>query len=183
MQISRTNLAQLIAANFSSADIAAKLGLEETAVNQAIAADEFLAQEVARIRNHRQIDDNLDRIEARATNRLLNAVEFETDALKLTKIVSSINGARRRSQGETGGLVDQGTSRGTVELNLPKRVAVTHKTNNQGEVIEVNGQPLVSKTSADLLKEVKYHEQNNETSNGGLPKVATIDGKDPVDLL
>ena len=102
--------------------------------------------------------------------------------MKLTKIVGTINGARRRSQGETGGLLDSGASKGVVELQLPKRVAVTHKTNDQGEVIEVNGRPLLSKTSAELLKEVKFHEQQADSENGGLPKEATI-VEDPLSLL
>lgn len=182
MQISRTNLAQLIAANFTEEDIAAKLGIEVSAVSEAIARDDYLAQEVARIRAHRHIDNNLDLIEKRATDRLVKAIDFESDPMKLTKIVGTINNARRRSQGELGGLVDSEASRGVVELQLPQRVAVTHKTNAQGEVIEVNGRPLLSKTSAELLQEVKYHEQQSEVTNGGLPKEATV-VEDPIGLL
>lgn len=185
MQISRTNLAQLLAANFTEADIAAKLGLEVAVVTQAIAADEYLLEEVTRIRRHRAIDDNLDAIEQKATNRLLRAIDFETDALKLSRIATSINAARRRSQGETNGLIDKESSKGVVELQLPARMKVSHKTNSNGEVIEVSGRALVSKTSAELLKEVRHHEQKLEAEHGGLPKEASLgdETENPLDLL
>jgi hypothetical protein len=177
--IHRDNLVHLLASNFTEQDIAGKLGCTPEAVREAIAADADLALDVARARQYRRFDANLDRIQNTAAERLANAVAQEVDSMKLLKIVTGISSLSRRSQGEVAAKANLSQDRagGVVELALPQRMQLSHVKNTNGEVVEVNGRPLVSKSSDELLKEVKAYEeqqqQENDEAPSRLPRKAT----------
>lgn len=170
--VHREHLIHMLAANFTAEDIAAKLGVDAALVIDAIDADENIAFDVARVKHYRQIDNNLDKIESTAASRLLQAVAMETDSMKLLKITTGINQARRRSQGETADFTRAGASQGkpSVRLRLPKRVEVTHERNLNNEVVSVNDRALVTMPASELLKKVKSDDTAKIEQQGRLPK-------------
>lgn len=150
-KIHREHLLQLLASDMSLSDVAERLNVKADALVAAIEEDERIITDVARMKAHREIDTLLDKTEHIAVKRLVLAAAQETDPMKLLKIVTGINGARRRSQGETFDMTNVKAA-AIVSLQLPERVPVKAQKSSDSQIVGINGRNLETLPSNKLME-------------------------------
>ena len=171
--IHRQTLVQLVAANYTVQQIADSLNVTSEAVVAAIESDTTIASDAAQIKQYTKIDNNYDKIEERASTRLAAMTATVTDPMQLLKIVSGVNGLRRRSQFENASLQDPEARKSVVQLNLPKRVPVKFEVSDKREVISVDGRSLVSMPAQQLLRQEQPKLEERKREKPYLPKELT----------
>lgn len=138
-------------------DIALSIGVDVSYV-LALSNDPTFRQTLSNQRADKVVevydkDDAYDTLETLAMAQLGDALADERDTGKLLKAVSVLNGAKRRSKGE-GGIAPQGV---VVELHLPAFVqkynSVTSEKDIQGQVVSVDGRPLLTKDTKSILED------------------------------
>lgn len=123
--------------------IAAHLGVTQSAVSQYIDAHNL--REIASTNSRfAQIDRKLDNVEEKVLNNLDKVVGTIYDPMKLTKILSVVNGAKRRSLAEGQQIVNNTTNVRLVNLTLPERALLRITKNAQNEVIAVGERNLTT---------------------------------------
>lgn len=146
----------LLGKGIDEADCAHILGANVADI-QAIALqykDKIAEMLVVKEEVHATLDAKMDAIENTLVDKIKNAIQFESDPMKLVKTFQIMNGAKRRSQGEgQPGTNISITDNRVVALNLPNStVNPQFKTNANNEVVEVDGKHLVSATSKQVLE-------------------------------
>lgn len=105
----------------------------------------------------------LDRIEELCSNKLESLLVMETDIMKVTKVLQTVNASVRRDQGEVGGSA-QHTNQTLVQLNVPSHLArkVEVITNTNNDVVAVDGRDLTPATIKDVnnLAGIDYGKQS-----------------------
>lgn len=137
----------MLSKNISQVEVARIVGCTASAVSQV--ATKYASQ----IQNSCALatasgdvmEDAMDRIESQLLEKIERTLPLETDLMKITRMFQVVNGAKRRSKGEglNGGnfTID---NRKVVQLNLPAHMMkqVQYTTNEQNQVVEINGRNL-----------------------------------------
>lgn len=164
--LTRDQLVKAVAAGFSDSEIAEHLGVTPSAISQAIT--KYEVREAAAILNKgsrfESIDDSLNDIEEIVTKKLRESVLMMADPMKMLQVLRVVNGAKRRSLAE-GQQPNQVNN--IAILNLPERATVQYTKNEQNEVIEIDGRPMITMQAGRLLQHVK--ESQKTTKSLGLP--------------
>lgn len=93
-------------------------------------------------------DQTLENAEKRALEKLVLALEYETDTSTLTRSFAVLNTAKRKAQAR-----QEDTQAGmTVNIVLPKAAMLMIQANAQGNVVEVNGKSIAPLPSRELPK-------------------------------
>lgn len=136
-------------------DVASAIGVDVTYV-LALGNDPVFRQTLCNQRADKVVevydkDDAYDSLETLALAQLGDALAEERDTKTLLKAVSTLNSAKRRSKGE-GSVAPQGV---VVELHLPSFVqkynSVESEKDVQGQVVSVDGRPLLTKDTKSIL--------------------------------
>ena len=176
--LTREDLISAVAAGFTQTEIADSLGVTPSAVHQAIEKYQVMAAAAERKANSRAatIDDRLDKIEELATAKLELAVAHLSDPLKILRVLDVVNKAKRRSLGEhkTGDSVTN-----IAVLQLPQRMAIQVVQNQQNEVVEIDGRPLVTMQAAVLLQKIREKQATLPAPGGE----NGLDGKSISEML
>lgn len=151
MMIHREHLLQLLSSDYTIAQVAEKIGVETEELVLALQDDVDLVKDVARMKGHKVIDDLYDKIEELAAKRLAMAIAQENDPMKLLRVATGINAARRRSQGETFDTTSIKKA-SVVSLVLPSRVPIKRTENAQKEIVALGDKSLESLSSAKLME-------------------------------
>lgn len=150
--VSREYIISALRSGFSDSQIADALGVTQSAVSQLI--DSHGLRETASANSRfATIDEKLNSIEEKALDGLDKQVRFVHDPMKLLKIVTGINNAKRRSLAE-GKSVIQNNNVQLVQISLPQHLREEVKLNAQNQVVAVGDRDLVTIQSGKLLKEV-----------------------------
>lgn len=154
--------------NFAPSAIARGLGITESAVSQLISTYGITAGAVSK--KVLDLDDKFDDLEVLAADKLKRALMVcDLDPVRLSMVLSKVNGLRRRSQGEGMGAAAAGNAQ-LVHLSLPANlnasVNVTLSANNQ--VIEIEGRTVatVDRSKLNSLKQVDVDNLFTAADNG-----------------
>lgn len=140
---------ELLGKGIEQAKVARILSLHPSTVSEVATRyaqeieESIICADLARIEN----DEIMDRIESKALAQLERCLPLETDPLKLTRIVTSLNQMSRRSRGERPLLPAGGTVNNinVVQLNVATALQSRHAMssavtlNNKNEVVAIGG--------------------------------------------
>lgn len=140
----------LLAQGISTSQVAAAVGVDDSYISQ-LRADPEVQQSIAVARSEHaiadtQFDSTLERAESLALEKIEKNLPFANmgQALAAFRI---LNGARRRK--DQFAQPEQHVSV-TVSLTLPQATIPRYVTNSQNEIIEVEGQTMISATPKTL---------------------------------
>lgn len=187
--VSRDYIVSALKSGFDDSQIAAALGVTQSAVAQLIDAHN-LRDLAARNSRFTSIDEKLNNIEESALTGLEKQVKYMTDPMKLLKVVTGINSAKRRSLAE-GGTITNNNNVQLVQVQLPAHLKVDIKLNAQNQVVAVDDRELTTMQSGKLLKTMEHRGQAQLTDgHNSQPKTAaeisretTKEGKCVADYL
>lgn len=153
---------ELLGAGASQVQVAMAVGVEESYVSQLMADEGFRAAVQERRADvalkHAETDAKIDSIEEKAWRRLDQLVELETNTMKLLKIATAANAAKRRTDGSQQAA---STSAPVVNITLPQSAVVEFKMTTDKQVVEIGGRSMNTMSSAHVhaaLREKKAKE-------------------------
>jgi hypothetical protein len=157
MAVNKEKIKQLLGTGLSNEIVASAVGCDQSYISQLLADEQFAAEvtalRVVALTANSERDKNIDSIEDRLIGKLSEAVDMGLiykpgDVLRSFAVV---NAAKRRGVAAHEGAK---VREAVVTLTIPTVVINQFVTNTLGEVIEVDGQTLVTKPSSELLKEL-----------------------------
>ena len=163
---------EMLGSGLSSETVASAIGVTPSYVSQLLANETFY-DEVVELRSKSQMahtirDVSIDSLEDKLIDTLHTMVDDGRfikpgEALMAFRV---INGAHRRGE-----KVRQSTpsSGQVVNLTIPVAVKTHISINSKGEVIEVNGQTLVTMPSQQLVKQIA--DRKGETDEGAFTQL------------
>lgn len=143
---------QALAKGFNAAQIANGLGITESAVSQLISTYDIKVG--ASSKKAAQLDDMYDDLEHKAAVALGKALAVcELDPVRLSVVLSRVNGLKRRSYGEGQG-VTGGAAGQLVQLQLPQHIRQTPavKLSSNNEIIEIEGRTIATIDRQNLTR-------------------------------
>jgi len=165
----KEKLIALLGSGISNAVAASAVGCSESYVSQLLAIPEISAR-VAQLRfdtlqANNLRDSKIDGIEDLLLAKLSASVNLIMRPMELVKASSMINAMKRRGSAAP----EQSTQlTQVINLTLPPKLTVAFQLNNQNEIIEVAGRPLVTMQTATLLVEAKQHALANKAAQSNL---------------
>lgn len=131
-------------------------GCDVSYISQLMADPEF-AEGVALARLEQEertlgMDNKADKLENLLLNKLEKAIPMMFKPSEILNAYKILNSANRRST--VGGLGGGSNGGAVVQINLPARAALRFKMDGAGEVIEVEGKPLVTMQSSVLMRKL-----------------------------
>lgn len=162
----------MLGAGLSAETVASAVGVDPSYISQLL-SDETFSNEVIELRSksliaHTARDLSLDSLEDKAITQLddmLQEGRFNKpgDMLNFLRVV---NGAKRRGNPVVHSVNPVNT---VINLTLPSVVKQRFIVSNKGEVLEVNGQTLVTMSSSQLVKQIS--DQRGEDNEGDFNKL------------
>jgi len=155
--ISKDKIRDLLGTGLNNEVVASAVGCAPAYISQ-LMADENFASEVVALRTNSltensERDSNINKIEDSLIIRLKDLLDTEqiykpNDVLRAFAVC---NAAKRRGVAASGNLPIQ---QKIVNLTIPVQVVTTFTTNTKGEVVDVEGQTLVTMPAHTLLKKL-----------------------------
>jgi hypothetical protein len=168
MAIDKDQVKQLLGAGLDSGVVASAVGCDPSYIIQLLGDDNF-RNEVAILRTknltaHNERDRKIDSLEDTLLDKLEEIVNYIHKPTDLLRAFTMINSAKRRGVQSTAGAVP---SQAVVKLTIPVVVMQKFVTNKQGEVIEIEGQTMVTMPSHQLLRNLAAQKggESNEYEN------------------
>src|SRR5699024_7599695 len=135
----------------TDAQIAKELNVSTSAVTQVI--DRYELREIAKEnQTFAQIDSLYNKVELDAIKQLSRTIGTMLDPMKLTRVIQTVNSARRRSMVDAEG--GQSNNVQLVQIDLPQHIEAKVVVHERNQVSEVDGRPLITMPSGKLLEEV-----------------------------
>lgn len=159
-----------LARNFQPEQIAMGLGITPSAVSQLIAT--YNIKVGGHSKKSADLDDAFDDLEALAAKKLKTALAVcELDPVKLSVVLSRVNGLKRRSQGEGQGIL-AGAQAALVQLQLPENLSksVNVVVSPRNEIVEIEGRTIATIDKQNLVKMSHARLDNLFTSKGAPPQ-------------
>lgn len=151
MNSTKEHIIALLSQGISAAQVAAAAGVSESYISQLRADPELSAlistQAVDKIEKNTAFDNTLERAELLALEKIEKNLPFANmgQAMAAFRI---LNSARKRTDA-FGAAQDQSTSI-TVNLTLPAAAAAKYVVNTSNEIVEVEGQTMITATAKSL---------------------------------
>lgn len=151
MNATKEQIISLLSQGISTSQVAAACGVSDSYVSQLKAAPELSAQiaasSTAAVIADQQFDTTLERAEFLALEKIEKNLPFANmgQAMAAFRV---LNGARRRADAFTA-VQDQSTTI-TVNLTLPASSAAKYVVNHSNEIVEVEGQTMITATAKSL---------------------------------
>lgn len=187
VKVDKHFLLQALQANHSVEDIANILNVTTEALNEVIQGYGLkkLAEKTNQIQS---IDAKYNNLEEKVLDKLeksLNNSFQPLTPLEYTRILQTLNGARRKTEIGRDNLLggnEIGGSQRLVQINLPKSMEVEIKINSLNQVSEVDGRVVETQASSDLVKllEEKENEKQRRLESEVEKPIAQ---QSPADLL
>lgn len=142
---------QMLAQGLQPSVVAGTIGVEESYVSQLMSDEDFAASvELMRVEQSQE-DIDYDKKLERTEEGYLDKIEHRLPVANLQQSLQAfkiLNGAKRRKdRSMTPGLVNHGT---IVNITLPQAISPKYLTNGNNEIVEVEGQTMISATPKAL---------------------------------
>lgn len=155
--VDKTQIVEFLSKGFSLTQVSQICGCSISWVSEVA---ETCAEEIAVTRalvtiQKQAIDNNYNLLEEAVLERLQTVLPFETNTGVLIKALQVLNGAKRRSEGETAG-TSQTTVINQAVLVMPERFvrqqdrAAEIVVNGNNEIVEIEGRPLLSASANSI---------------------------------
>lgn len=143
----------LLGQGFAPETVATAIGVSAARISQLLSQDEF-AQAVAELRykqlaSHTERDSKYDTLEDQILDRLKQSLSMVFDPMKLAKLLSVVNSAKRRGAAAPEHLTTQQT---VVQLNIPTQILQQFQVNLANQVVKAGQQDLITVQSANMSK-------------------------------
>lgn len=153
--------------------VANALGLSVSRISQLLSTEEFAAQ-VAALRftalsRHNERDASYDSLEDNLLERLRDCLPLMHRPMEILKAIAVINAAKRRGMSSPEQITPQQT---VINLNMPTTIIQKFTKNIQNQVVQVDGQTLLTIQSNTLLNQAKTRIASRvslEGNNDGAP--------------
>jgi transcriptional regulator with XRE-family HTH domain len=151
MNATKEQIISLLSQGISASQVAAAAGVSESYISQLRADPELAtlisAQSTAKLETDTVFDNTLERAELMALEKIEKNLPFANmgQAMAAFRI---LNGARKRSDAFAQ-QSDQSTNI-TVNLTLPAAAAARYVVNTSNEIVEVEGQTMITATAKSL---------------------------------
>ena len=160
MAINKDQIKELLGNGLTPAVVASAVGCEASYISQLLSEESF-ANEVAAKRTvalaaDSKRDATIDGIEDSLLSQLASVVSDGAffRPRDLLSAVAVVNKLQRRGKPINGSAVGSGVVNNIVNISLPTHVSKKFVTNRANEVIEVEGQTLVTMPAHQLLREL-----------------------------
>lgn len=160
MAVDKERIAELLARNVAPNLIAKTVGCSQSYINLCLHDEDFQTK-VARIRGtlpqdevSTSIDNLWDKLELATVRALTDVVAGSQDPVELLAVAKVANAAKRRgSQSTDVRLAGQPVNNTHITMiQLPDRLRANYTLNGNNEIAEVEGRPMVTMASNDVLK-------------------------------
>jgi hypothetical protein len=152
MNSTKEHIIALLSQGIPAAQVAAAAGVSESYISQLRSDPELAAlistQETAKLEKNTAFDNTLERAELMALEKIEKNLPFANmgQAMAAFKI---LNSARKRADAFGAAQTDQSTNI-TVNLTLPSAAAARYVVNSSNEIVEVEGQTMITATAKRL---------------------------------
>lgn len=152
--INHQYIVSALKAGFGTRQIAAGLGVTDSAVTQCI--DEHGLKDLASQNSKfAEIDKKYNSLELTALQKLEKSLQYAAlSPMQACNVIRTLNGAKRRSLAEGQNILNQNNVQ-LVQLNLPVRHKPKVTLSDRREIIEVNGRVLQTLPSGKLTEKTK----------------------------
>lgn len=155
--ISKDQIKDLLGIGLSNTEVALAVGCDPSYISQ-LMADETFAAAVAVMRSAKLTDNSvrdasIDKAEDKLLKKLHEILDYDMirRPMELIRSLQVVNQMKRRTAVATQNL---NINQQIVQLMLPKAVRNEYVINAQGEVIEADGQTLITMPTHSLLKQL-----------------------------
>lgn len=163
---------QLLGSGISNELVATTLGCDPSYISQLMSQDDF-REAVIKLRMQSltaatERDRKIDSIEDQLITQLEATVQYLVKPTEIARTFMMVNAAKRRGVPSHESTI---INNNIVNLQIPTVVLKQFQRNGLNEVVEVEGRPLITINSAELLRKVAQ-EQPNEGKRNELSKLA-----------
>lgn len=153
---SSTDRIKTLLGNGMSNDVVANaVGVSPSYISQLMSDEQFHRDVVdLRVKNHSQVterDRSWDGIEDSLLTKLTEIIPYMTRPNDILNALKTANAAKRRSVQSQEAMAQTAQ---VVTLNMPVKVIHNYVTNSRNEVVEVDGQTLVTMPAAVLMQKL-----------------------------
>lgn len=164
----------LLSQGLKQSVVASALGVEESYVSQLLTDEDFAAELAQKKKELSVADVAYDTKLDRATEDALDRIETKLPFANLQQTLQAfkvLDGAKRRKERGTPGAENAGV---TVNILLPTVIAPRYLQNQSGEIVEVEGQTMLSATPKNLEELVQKRKQLKLDSASSESRVAEV---------
>jgi len=170
--VTEDRAAALLGSGISPLVVANSLGISPSRISQLLSDENFSAR-VAELRyknlaKHNERDGVADGIEDAILEKLEESLPLVHRPMELVKMYQIVNAAKRRGTGTPEAMVEK---QSIIQLVVPIQILNKFQTNQQGQVVTVGSQDLLTIQSGALDNLVKSREK--EGIENGSPIVGT----------
>ena len=160
----RARALELLGNGVAPAQVAAALGITESAISQLVSDPEFSAQ-VAELRfqklsKYNERDDSYDSIEDSLIEKLRDLMPMMMRPMEVLKAIQVINAAKRRGASAPSDGIQHQT---IIQLNMPSAIIQKFSTTINNQVTNAGSQELLTIQSSHLLDKIRA---NSRKENG-----------------
>jgi NADPH:quinone reductase-like Zn-dependent oxidoreductase len=143
----------LLSTGISATQVAAAIGISDSAISQMVADPEFASQLVdakfINLSKHTERDTATDALESKLLNKLDKTVDMIINPMQILKAYQIVNAAKRRAQQSDSILQNQAP---TVSITVPVLIANQFTTDVNNQAISIGEHSLVTIQSGNVEK-------------------------------
>lgn len=155
MAVNKDQVKELLGSGLSNEIVASAVGCEPQYITQLMADENFAAEVIAlrtaSLQANSKRDRNIDRLEDKVIDKLEQAMDTMYKPQELLRTFQVLNAAKRRGVPAHESVT---VNQQIVNLNIPQQVIQNFVMNRHGEVIEAEGQTLVTMPAKQLLAQL-----------------------------
>lgn len=161
----------LLGSGVPAENVAAALGVDASRISQLLANPIFSEQVTAlryeALQEHNERDHKYDSLEDQLLGKLEKSLPLLMKPRDILAAIQVVNNAKRRGQSAP----EQVTNKTTIHnIVLPTSIAATFVVNGKNQVVEADGQELLTIQSGSLLKQIEtkqlqQHSQHSQHTN------------------
>jgi len=146
---------ELLGNGVNAESVAAALGVTPSYISTLIADEEFTTQLVTlkyeKLSKHNERDDKYNSIEDKLLEQLESLRPLMMRPMEVLRAIQVVNAAKRRGAASPDSIVNK---QALVQLTMPIQLVQKFTTNINNQVVEVEGQELVTIDSKSLLSKI-----------------------------
>jgi transcriptional regulator with XRE-family HTH domain len=151
----------LLGAGLSQIKVAESLGVDPSRISQLVTDEEFSKRladaKFENLNKHNEHDAKLDRAEDAVVDKLLDSIDQVYKPMELTRILATLNAAKRRGSSAPASVGEQST---ILNLLMPTKIINNFVTNINNQVVRAGETDLLTIQSGTLADKVKQLEKD-----------------------
>lgn len=179
MAIDKIQVEELLGSGLSNDVVASAIGCDPSYISQLLSDEEFYNRVVSRrtrnLQKHSERDNRVDSLQDVLLEKLEAQVPMMYKSGEILNAYKILNSAKKQGPQATG---HTNINQTVVNIRLPDSLKQKYVLNGSGEVVEVDGQTLVTMGSQNVLEKVRTHGIQKEKEEQSLVLQKLQDLKD-----